>query len=246
MDLFVANIDHEKYSLYHNSRDGSFKDAAAPNGIALATWLMSGWGVKFFDFDNDGNLDLLLANGNPDDTIQEHFKDVHYEEPLLLFRNTGAGFEHALENVSGAAGPIFQQPFAARGMAIGDYDNDGAVDVLVAVNSGAPLLLHNVTSAGNHWLGIRLIGKKANRDAVGAQITYKAGDLTRRQFKGGGGSYLASHDPRMVLGLGVRTQIDWVEVKWPQPSGLVERFTNLPTDRYITLEEGSGKAVSKA
>jgi hypothetical protein len=107
MDLFVANIDHEKYSLYHNSRDGSFKDASTSNGIAQATALLSGWGLKFFDFDNDGNLDLFLANGNPDDTIQEHFQDVFYEEPPLLFRNTGAGFEHAFENVSPIGGPLF-------------------------------------------------------------------------------------------------------------------------------------------
>jgi len=245
MDLFVANIDHEKYSLYHNGHDGSFKDASASNGIASATWLMSGWGLKFFDFDNDGNLDLLLANGNPDDTIQEHFKDVFYEEPLLLFRNTGRSFEHAFENVSAVAGPVFERPLAARGLAIGDYDNDGAVDVLVAVNNGAPLLLRNVASAGNHWLGIRLIGKKANRDAVGARVTYQAGDLRRQFFKVGGGSYLASHDPRMVLGIGPRTQIDWIEISWPQPSTLVERFAGLPVDRYITLEEGTGKSMTK-
>ena len=245
MDLFVANIDHEKYSLYHNGHDGSFKDASAPNGVASATWLMSGWGLKFFDFDNDGNLDLLLANGNPDDTIQEHFKDVFYEEPLLLFRNTGRSFEHAFDNVSAVAGPVFERPLAARGLAIGDYDNDGAVDVLVAVNNGAPVLLRNVATAGNHWLGIRLIGKKANRDAVGARVTYQAGDLRRQFCKVGGGSYLASHDPRMVLGIGPRTQIDWVEVSWPQPSTLVERFAGLPVDRYITLEEGTGKSIAK-
>jgi enediyne biosynthesis protein E4 len=245
MDLFVANIDHEKYSLYHNSHDGFFKDAAGSNGIASATWLMSGWGLKFFDFDNDGNLDLFLANGNPDDTIQEHFKDVFYAEPMLLFRNTGGGFEHAFENVSSLAGPVFEQPFAARGMAIGDYDNDGAVDVLVAVNNGPPLLLRNMAASGNHWLGVRLVGKNANRDAVGAVISYQAGDLKRRLLKTAGGSYLASHDPRMVLGIGPRTQLDWLEIKWPQPSGLIERFTNLSLDRYITLEEGTGKAVTK-
>ena len=246
MDLFVANIDHEKYSLYHNGGDGSFRDVSASNGIASATWLMSGWGLKFFDFDNDGNLDLLLANGNPDDTIQEHFKDVYYEEPLLLFRNTGGGVEHAFENVSAIAGPVFQQPFAARGMAIGDFDNDGAVDVLVAVNNAAPVLLRNVAAAGNHWVGIHLVGKTANRDAIGARVTYQAGDLKRHIFKGGGGSYLSSNDPRLVLGIGPRTRLDWVEVKWPQPSRLVERFSDLVLDRYVTLEEGSGKVMTKA
>jgi len=103
----------------------------------------------------------------------------------------------------------------------------------------------HVATAGNHWLGIRLIGKKANRDAVGARVTYQAGDLRRQFCKVGGGSYLASHDPRMVLGIGPRTQMDWVEISWPQPSTLVERFAGLPVDRYITLEEGAGKSIPK-
>jgi hypothetical protein len=245
LDLFVANVDHERYSLYRNRHDGTFKDVAAANGIGAATALMSGWGLKFFDFDNDGNLDLFLANGHPDDTIEERYTNVRYQEPLLVFRNTGERAERVFANSSAAAGQVFEQQFAARGLAIGDYDNDGSVDVLVAINNGAPLLLRNVAAAGNHWLGIRLVGKKANRDAVGARIKYQAGDLERQLFKVGGGSYLASHDPRVVLGVGPRTRMDAVEVTWPQPSGLVERFTELPIDRYITLVEGSGKAVVK-
>jgi enediyne biosynthesis protein E4 len=244
VDLFVANVDHERYSIYHNSHDGSFKDEAALTGIGTATFLMSGWGLKFFDFDNDGNLDLFIANGHPDDTVQERFQDIPYKMPPLLFRNTGGNFEHTFENVSAMGGPAFERPSASRGLAIGDFDNDGAVDVLVAVNDGAPLLLRNVATAGNHWLGIRLIGRKANRDATGALITYQAGDLKRHVFKVAGGSYLSSHDPRVVLGIGPRTQMDWVEVKWPLPSGLVERFARLPLDRYITLEEGTGKPVT--
>jgi enediyne biosynthesis protein E4 len=242
MDLFVSNVDHERYSIYRNNHDGTFKDEATATGIGNATWLMSGWGLKFFDFDNDGNLDLLLANGNPDDRIEQHFRDVQYEEPMLLFRNTGDP-SHPFENVSAVAGPVFQQPFAARGLAVGDYNNDGAIDVLIAVNNGAPLLLRNMAAKGNHWLGIRLVGRKANRDAVGAVITYQSGELKRRLVKVGGGSYLASHDPRIVLGVGSRPRLDWVEIRWPQPSGLVERFTDLPIDRYITLEEGSGKSA---
>jgi hypothetical protein len=95
--------------------------------------------------------------------------------------------------------------------------------------------------AQNHWLGLNLIGKKANPDAVGARISYQAGDLKRSRMKVGGGSYLSSHDPRLVLGIGKRTKIDWLEVKWPQPSGAVERFTSVPVDRYVTIVEGQGK-----
>ena len=245
MDLFVANVDHERYSLYHNNHDESFKDEAALTGIGMATFLMSGWGLKFFDFDNNGNLDLFIANGHPDDTVQERFKEISYQMPPLLFRNTGGNSEHAFENVSATAGPVFEQPLAARGMAIGDFDNDGATDVLISTNDGAPVLLRNMAAGGNHWLGVRLVGKRANRDAVGAQVTYQAADLKRTRCKVAGGSYLSSHDPRMVLGIGSRTQMDWIEVKWPGPSRLVERFTDLPLDRYITVEEGSGKPVEK-
>jgi hypothetical protein len=115
--------------------------------------------------------------------------------------------------------------------------------VLVAVNNGAPLLLKNTAAQGNHWLGLKLIGKKSNRDAIGALITWQAGDLRRRYLKVGGGSYLASHDPRVVLGVGTHTKIDWLEIRWPKPSRLVERYTDLPIDSYLTIEEGKGKKV---
>lgn len=236
MDLFVANVDQEMYALYHNNHDESFDDMAAPTGIGTTTRLMSGWGLKFFDYDNDGNLDLFLANGHPDDRIEERFSQVKYKEPMLLFRNIGQGFI----NVSEKSGPVFAKPFAARGVAVGDFNNDGAVDVLVAVNGGAPVLLRNNIGKQNHWLGVRLVGKKANPDAIGALIAWQADDLKRCRFKVGAGSYLASHDPREILGIGPRSKIDWVEVKWPQPSGAVERFNNPPIDRYITIVEGQG------
>jgi hypothetical protein len=235
-DLVVTNVDREMYSLYRNNHDETFSDKASAFGMGAVTRLMSGWGAKFFDYDNDGNGDLFIANGHPDDRVEEYSNGVTYKEPLLLFRNTGK----SLENISAVAGPVFQQRFAARGMAIGDFNNDGAVDVLVAVNDGPPLLLKNNAAHGNHWLGVRLIGKHANPDAIGARITWQAQDLKRTRLKTGGGSYLASHDPREVLGIGKRKAIDRLEICWPQPSGKVESFTNLPVDRYITIVEGQG------
>ena len=237
VDLFVSNVDHEMFSLYHNNKDETFTDAALSGAIGLTTKMMSGWGVKFFDFDNDGELDLLLCDGHPDIAVENHMQGVTYREPMLLFRNTG----HDFRNISASSGPIFAKPIAGRGMALGDFDNDGSVDVLVAVNDAAPILLRNNAGQQNHWLGIRLIGRKANIDAVGALVTYQAGDLKRHHFKVGGGSYLSSHDPRMVLGIGQRTRIDSLEVKWPLPAGATERFTDLPIDRYITIVEGQGK-----
>ena len=237
MDLFVANIDREMYSLYQNNHDETFDDQAGPTGIGRATMLLSGWGLKFFDYDNDGTLDLFLANGNPDDLIESLHPGVTYHEPPLLFRGTGKGFQ----NVSSQSGPVFAKPLSARGMAIGDFDNNGGVDVLIAVNDGAPVLLRNKVGTQNHWLGVKLVGSKCNKDAIGARITYQAGDLKRSRMQVGGGSYLSSHDPRVVLGLGGRTKLDWLEVRWPQPSGATERFTDVPIDRYITIAEGQGK-----
>ncbi len=235
-DLFVSNVDQEMYSIYKNNHDETFDDMAGQTGIGSVTRLMSGWGVKFFDYDNDGDLDLFIANGHPDDKIELHSKHVTYKEPLLLFHNHAGKFE----NVSEKAGPAFSDSFAARGMALGDFDNDGAVDVLVAVNDGPPLLLRNVAAKGNHWLGVKLVGKKSNPDGVGARITWEAGGVKRTRLKIAGGSYLSSHDPREVLGIGTHTKIDKLEIRWPQPSTRVDTLTDLPIDRYTTIVEGVG------
>ena len=237
LDLFITNLDHEFYALYKNRHDETFDDIAVPSGIAAATERMSGWGVKFFDFDNDGDLDLFIANGHPDDLINRINPSVTYSEPLMLFRNNGKG----LQDVSTSSGPSFAKPLSARGLALGDFNNDGAVDALLSVNNGSPVLLKNTGANGSHWLGLRLIGKKCNPDAVGAQITYQAGDLKRHRSKVGGGSFLSSHDPRVVLGVGARTKMDWVEIAWPKPGGGVQRFNNPPIDQYITLVEGEDR-----
>jgi hypothetical protein len=236
-DLFVANIDRENFAIYQNNHDNTFDDLAIPTGIAKATKFMSGWGLKFFDYDNDGDLDLFLSNGNPDDLIGSVHSEVTYEEPLLLFHKNGKSFE----DVSARSGPIFSMPMSSRGLALGDFNNDGAVDVLISVNNGAPILLRNNAGRRNHWLGVRLIGKKSNPDAIGAAVSYQAGDLIRRRVKVGGGSYLSAHDPRLVLGLGKRETIDWLEVKWPLPGGGTQRFRDLPIDRYVTIVEGDEK-----
>jgi len=235
-DLFVANVDQEMFSLYRNNKDESFRDVAHQNGIAQATRLLSGWGLKFFDLENDGNLDLILANGHPDDMIELYSTQVKYKMPLLLFRNGGTH----LQDISETAGPVFSKTFPARGLALGDYNNNGRKDVLVSNNGAAPILLRNNTGRENHWLGVRLVGKNCNRDAIGTTITWQAGEFKGSRLKNNGGSYLSSHDPREVLGIGRRTKIDWIEVKWPPPSNAVERITKVPIDRYVTIVEGEG------
>ena len=156
-DLFVANVDNEMFSLYRNNQDESFTDTAHVHGIGQATRTLSGWGLKFFDFDNDGNVDLFLANGHPDDMVDSYGGAVKYKEPLLLFRGDGT----RLRNVSAEAGPVFAKAFPARGLAVGDFDNDGRVDVLIGNNGEAPVLLRNNAGAGNHWVGLRLQGRSA-------------------------------------------------------------------------------------
>jgi hypothetical protein len=236
-DLFVANVDHEMFSLYHNNKDETFQDVAQAQGVARSTRLLSGWGLKYFDYDNDGAVDLFLANGHPDDMIDNYSMQVKYREPLLLFHQ---GDDHKLHDVSDQAGPAFQKFFAARGLAVGDYDNDGALDVLVGNNGTAPLLLKNNAAKGNNWLGLKLEGVQCNRDGIGAKISWTAAGKKRSRLKNNGGSYLSSHDPREVLGIGSAAKIDEIEIHWPAPSKQIDRITPVPINRYVRIVEGKG------
>ncbi len=232
-DLFVANVDQEMFSLYRNNHNETFTDVAHKHSVAQATRLLSGWGLKFFDYDNDGAVDLILANGHPDDMIENYSQQVKYKEPLLLFHQESG----KLHNVGAEAGPVFAKSFPARGLAVGDFNNDGRVDVLIGNNGGHPVLLRNRAGMGNHWIGLKLEGVKCNRDAIGARITWSAGGVVRSRAKNSGGSYLSAHDQREVLGLGAAEKVDWVEIRWPAPSGKTERLTDLPLDRYVTVIE---------
>ena len=231
-DLFVANIDQELFSLYHNERDLTFVDS--PGEIAPATRLLSGWGLKFFDYDNDGDPDLLLANGHPDDMVETVTAHVKYHEPLLMFENVGGAYR----DVSARSGAVFRKDFPARGLAVGDYDNDGDLDAVVSNNGAAPLLLRNEGGNRQNWLGLSLVATRSNPAAQGAVITWQAGGVRRSRLKTNGGSYLASHDPREVLGVGRAAKIDSVEIRWP--SGRVDKLTNLPLNTYMKVVEGGG------
>lgn len=231
-DLFVANIDHEFFSLYHNEGELIFTDQ--PGEIAPSTQLLSGWGLKFFDYDNDGDPDLFLVNGHPDDMIESRIPRVRHREPLLMFENTGRGFK----DVSAKSGAVFGKLFSGRGMALGDFDNDGDSDVLASNNGEPPLLLRNQGGNRNNWIGLQLVATKSNPEAVGAVITWQAGAVKRSRLKIGGGSYLSSHDPREILGIGAATKIDSIEIRWP--SGKIDKLTNPPVNRYVKVVEGEG------
>jgi enediyne biosynthesis protein E4 len=236
-DLFVANIEQEFFSLYHNQKDLSFTDE--PGEIGPASQFLSGWGLRFFDYDNDGMPDLFLVNGHPDDFIEMRNPRVTYRESPLLFRNTGKGFE----NVSGKSGPIFGKRISGRGMATGDFDNDGDLDVLISNNGEPPLLLRNQGGNRNNWIGLQLVSRQSNPAAIGAMISWGVGSQKRSRLKTGGGSYLSTHDPREVLGLGSATNVDFVEIRWP--SGTVDRLSRPPINRYLRVVEGSGISAAK-
>jgi len=236
-DLFVANVDGELFSLYRNRGDETFVDVARENEVADATRFLSGWGLRFFDYDLDGDVDLLLANGHPDDMVEAHRARVTYREPLVLFNNSGG----KLRDVSASAGPVFEKRFPARGLATGDLDGDGDADVVVGNNGDAPVVLENKT-AGAKWVGLALEAVEAAPGAVGARIRWSSGGRVRRGQVTAGGSYLSSHDPRVVLGLGAG-DLDWVEIAWPAPSRRIERFTELSAGRYQAVREGTGVAV---
>ena len=236
VDLIVANIDAQTTSLYRNLGHEVFEDMNLKTGLATATRMFSGWGLGFLDYDNDGWLDLILSNGHPDDLVDQRSRGVTYREPILLLRNLKG---EKLENVSESAGDAFRKDYSARGLAIGDLNNDGYADIVFTENGGPPHVLINNTVARNHWLGLRLLPRTANPAGAGAIIRWSIGGKVFSRLKNAGGSFLSSNDPREIIGAG-KAQIEWVEVKWPAPSHRVDRITAPQMDRYLTITEGEG------
>jgi len=172
--------------------------------------------------------------------VEMQVSKVKYKEPLMMFENINGKFK----NVSAQSGEVFKKDFPARGMSVGDFDNDGDLDLLIINNGEAPVLLRNEGGNKNNWLGLNLVATKSNPGAVGAIITWTAGGVKRSRLKTGGGSYLASHDPREILGFGKAAGIDTLEIKWP--SGKVDKLTNLPVNTYVRIVEGEGVAKNLA
>lgn len=235
MDVFVTHLDFEHDRLYQNLRHGMFEDRTFATKLGYATFNYSGFGTKFFDYDNDGAKDLFIANGHILDNIHLYHAEVTYAEENLLYKNDGTGrFSKASNNVRGDLG----HRFVSRGAAVADFDNDGDVDVLVSNNGQRAQLFRNDGGNRNRWLQIRLVGNQSNRDGVGARVKVVAGDLTQYDERRGGTSYQSAQDPRLHFGLGNRVLVDLIEVTWP--SGLREAFHSQESNRTITVEEGTG------
>ena len=219
-DLFVANLNRERFSLYRNLGGLSFKDMAGPSRVGFETYMYSGWGLRFFDFDNDGTLDLVLANGHPDDLIESSHTGLTWKEPLLLLQNRNGVFM----NRGASAGAAFLQNYAARGLATVDLDNDGWPDVVVTTNGGAPVVLHN-RGGRNHWIGLRKV-------APGSIVRWPGGV----RFVTAGGSYLSSSDPRVLIGLRDAAEVAWIEVQAPGKGGSRRRMERPGIDQYVDVK----------
>jgi hypothetical protein len=230
-DIFISALSNETYALYRNNGDGSFNYTTNSSRIGQITLLYSGWGTRFFDADNDGWLDIFVAQGHVLDTIERTSAYLKYKQAPLLMRNTGKGFV----NVSATAGQPFDTPLTARGASFGDLDNDGDTDVVIGVVEGAPVVLRN-EGTRNHWLGISLAGTGSNRNGLGAHITVTNENGDKRVSEvTSAGSYLSASDPRVIFGLGTTTRVKMVEVIWP--GGRIQRVANPSIDRYLLINE---------
>jgi enediyne biosynthesis protein E4 len=242
VDVFITTLSNETYPLYHNDRDLSFTYTTNSTGLGQITLLYSGWGAHFIDADNDGLRDLFVAQSHVLDTIEKTNSYLKYKQTPLLMLNTGRGFV----NVSATAGPAFSNVLTGRGAAFGDLNNDGQVDVVIATLEGPPVVLRNngandslKGATVNHWLGLSLIGAKSDRGGIGARIVVTDSAGRKQIFDANtSGSYLASNDPRIIVGLG-SASVQKIEVKWP--SGFVQIVTEPQLNRYIVIKEANAR-----
>ncbi|HZR59002.1 MAG TPA: CRTAC1 family protein [Terriglobales bacterium] len=233
LSMFVTNFTEQPDTLYRNMGPDGFSDVSWPAKLAKPTSEPVGWGTAFFDFDNDGWLDLFVANGHVYPQMDQIPGTSRYAEPMLLFRNKHDG---TYEDISSVLASI---PDASRrGAAFGDLNNDGNIDIVVSNMDGPPALLLNQGGNGNHRVLFSLIGMQSNKSAVGARVTVKAGKLVQMNEVRAGGSYISQNDPRLHFGLGAETKMDEVEIKWP--SGKTETLRGLTADFIYTIVEGGG------
>jgi enediyne biosynthesis protein E4 len=231
-DLYVTHLDNELNRLYRNLGKGSFRDVTVETGLGAERSLLSGFGVRFGDFDNSGRQQILVANGHILDNIAQFHPRVTYREPLSLIEETAGG---RYRDVSGEAGPVFLKQLLGRGLAIADLDTDGLLDFVVSQNRGSPLIARNRTAAGN-WLELELQGiGKSTRDALGAVVTVTAGGQVQRAQLMGGGSYCSASGMRLHFGLGSAHIVDRLTIQWP--SGNRQTLNRVPVNRLQRIPE---------
>lgn len=231
-DLFITDLANQKYALFKNNKDGTFNYDSEFSGVGGITLLHSGWGTRFFDYDNDGRKDLIVAQGHDMDNVQLTYPDLRYKEPLLLLRNAGGG---KFADVSKQSGAVFQEAWAGRGLALGDLNNDGREDFVVTTNDGPGHVIMNETPTGNHWLELSLVGHKSNRDAIGAVIELTTAKGSQWWTVSTAGSYLSSSDKRAHFGLGAETVAQTIDIRWP--SGIHQVLHDVKADQVLRVDE---------
>jgi len=239
-DFVITNFNDQYHSLFVGTSSPLYEDQTMASHLSAYTKSYVGWGAHFIDFDNDGNLDLMIVNGHINQEIETTRGDVKFKEPPLLLRNDGKG---VFQNTQDRAGIVFRSAYRARGLAVGDFDNDGDSDAIFTCLDGTPVLLRNDAGQDRTWIGFELQGTKSNRDAIGARIIIEAGKRKLVRWITGGASYLSSHDKRGLVGLGddaAETQVN-AEIRWP--SGRVQRLTKLKQRQYHKITEPAGSAA---
>jgi hypothetical protein len=233
-DAIITDLANQRYGLYTNAGDGTFDYSTNASGIGAMTLLHSGWGAKFLDYDNDGWKDLFIVQSHVMDTIEINEPHLHYREAPLLARNIlGKKFV----DVSAESGEVFQQKWIGRGLAAGDIDNDGRIDVVVTSNNGPARVLMNQTSTQNHWITLKLVGVKSNKDGIGATVDILTDAGMQSATVTTAGSYQSSSDRRIHFGLGVENSVKSIRIRWP--SGIVQTLDNTKANQFLTVTEAS-------
>jgi hypothetical protein len=231
LDIFRTNFSDERDTLYQNLGDGDFEDLTVMAGLGRNTRFVS-WGCGFYDFDNDGDVDLFLASGHVFPEVDRLNIDVRARDRAILFRNTG---DAAFEDISESAGPAVQERNSSRGVAFGDVDNDGTLEILINNQNGTPSLLRARESAPGNWVLVELDGRKSNRSAIGAKVSVTAGGRTQISEVRSGGSYISQSDFRLHFGLGEASTIERIEVSWP--SGASQQQADVAANQIVKLTE---------
>jgi len=239
-DLIVTSYQRQQNTLYRNRGDGTFEDVTIPAGLLPGSMENVSWATFFFDYDNDGDQDIFIANGHLQDNIEKLEEHTKYLEPNQLFRNNGDG---TFTDISKGAGQGFQVLQSTRGGAFGDLDNDGDLDIVLSNSRAEATLLINELHNANHWINIKLQGTKTNRDGVGAQVSVTAEGKTQKNEVRAGSSYQSHYDLRLHFGLGKAEKIDEIKIQWL--GGGEDVYRDVPADRFIQLKEGTSEIAEQ-